>query len=152
MDEICSLQSSCNFDERVLSIFLRKKFVPRGQSTVKNKERGWGGAVKITSPCPSPPPTSTVHSNSKSNMAGQINNYELIKLACCYKMPALQAMRFVETEWLGCWTCSLVILGSGSLLCYSMNFFSVFSILCALNSLAAFCTNPIDLLSASCSF
>ena len=24
MDEICSLQSSCNFDERVLSIFLTK--------------------------------------------------------------------------------------------------------------------------------
>ena len=65
-------------------------------------------------------PTSTVHSNSKSNMAGQINNYELIKLACCYKTPALQAMRFVETEWLGCWTCSLVILGSGSLLCHSL--------------------------------
>ena len=53
--------------------------------------------------------------NSKSNMAGQINKYELIKLVCCYKMPVLLAMRFVEAEWLGCWTYSLVILGSGSL-------------------------------------
>ena len=72
MDEICSLQSRRNFDERVLSIFLtkimaaifdfngsgrlvrEKKNVPRGQLTVKNKERGKGGAVKITSPCTSP--------------------------------------------------------------------------------------------------
>ena len=53
-------------------------------------------------------------------MAGQINNYELIKLVCCYKMPVLLAMRFVEAEWLGYWTYSLVILGSGSLWLFTM--------------------------------
>ena len=170
MDKICSLQSSRNFDERVLSIFLtkimaaifdfngsgrlvRERNLYQGGSWQSKIRRGVGvGQWKSHLLALPPPPTSTVHSNSKSNMAGQINNYELIKLACCYKTPALQAMRFVETEWLGCWTCSLVILGSGSLLCYSMNLFSVFSTLCALNSLAAFCTNPTDLLSASCSF
>ena len=170
MDEICSLQSSRNFDERVLSIFLtkimaaifdfngsgrlvRERNLYQGDSRQSKIRRGVGvGQWKSHLLALPPPPTSTVHSNSKSNMAGQINNYELIKLACCYKTPALQAMRFVETEWLGCWTCSLVILGSGSLFCYSMNLFSVFSTLCALNSLAAFCTNPTDLLSASCSF
>ena len=29
-------------------------------------------------------------------------------------------MRFVEAELLGCWTCSLVILGSGSLWLFTM--------------------------------
>ena len=42
--------------------------------------------MKIT-PSPSP----TVHSDSKSNMAGQINDRELITLALTNKKPALQA-------------------------------------------------------------
>ena len=39
----------------------------------------------------SPPPTSTVHSDSKSNMAGRKNDRELITLARPNKVPALQA-------------------------------------------------------------
>ena len=60
-----SLQSRRNFGGRVLSIFLtnmmaanfdlngsgrlgeRRKFVPKGRSSVKNKERGRGWEVKI---------------------------------------------------------------------------------------------------------
>ena len=54
-----SLQSRRNFGERVLGISLmkimaaifdfngRKKFVPRGRSTIKYKEKGRGGEVKI---------------------------------------------------------------------------------------------------------
>ena len=62
-----------------------------GQSTVKNKERGRGGGVKITeSSHPSPTPNPTVYSNSKSNMAGQINDRELIMLARPNETPALQ--------------------------------------------------------------
>ena len=37
------------------------------------------------------PPTPTVHSNCKSNMAGRINDRELITLARTNKTPALQA-------------------------------------------------------------
>ena len=37
------------------------------------------------------PPTSTVHSDSKSNMAGRKNDRELITLARPNKVPALQA-------------------------------------------------------------
>ena len=138
MDEICSLQSSRNFDERVLSIFLtkimatifdfngsgrlvRERNLYQGDSRQSKIRRGVGvGQWKSHLLALPPPPTSTVHSNSKSNIAGQINNYELIKLACCYKTYVLLAMRFVEAELLGCWTCSLVILGSGSLWLFAM--------------------------------
>ena len=62
-----------------------------GQSTVKNKERGRGGVVKITeSSRPSPTPTPTVYSNSKSNMTGQVNDRELVMLARPNETPALQ--------------------------------------------------------------
>ena len=55
----------------------RKKFVLRGRSTVKNKKKKGGvGGVKILAP--PPPPTPTVYSDSKSNMAGRINDRELI--------------------------------------------------------------------------
>ena len=50
----------------------------------KNEERGGGEGVKIT-----PPPTFTIHYNSKSNMASQINNCKLVMLACTNKKPAL---------------------------------------------------------------
>ena len=46
----------------------RNKFVPRARSTVTNKKTGGGGGVKISFPHP---PTPTVYSNSKSNMAGR---------------------------------------------------------------------------------
>ena len=44
---------------------------------------------------PTPPPTPTVYSNSKSNMARQINDCELITLAPTNKKPTLQAMKRV---------------------------------------------------------
>ena len=102
-----SLQSRRNFGGRVLSIFLtnimaaifdlngsgrlgeRRKFVPKGRSSVKNKERGRGWEVKIFAL--RPPPTPTVHSNSKSNIAGRINDCELLTLARTSKTPVLQA-------------------------------------------------------------
>ena len=40
---------------------------------------------------PLPPPTPTVHSNNKLNMAGRINDHELIPLARNNRTPALQA-------------------------------------------------------------
>ena len=72
----------------------RKKFVLWGRSTVKNKKKkGGGGGVKILAP--PPPPTPTVYSDSKSNMAGRINDRELITLAPTNKKPTLQAMKRV---------------------------------------------------------
>ena len=102
-----SLQSRRNFGGRVLSIFLtnimaaifdlngsgrlgeRRKFVPKGRSSVKNKKRGRGWEVKIFAL--RPPPTPTVHSNSKSNIASRINDCELLTLARTSKTPVLQA-------------------------------------------------------------
>ena len=72
----------------------RKKFLLWGRSTVKNKKKkGGGGGVKILAL--SPPPTPTVYSNSKSNVAGLINDRELITLAPTNKKPTLQAMKRV---------------------------------------------------------
>ena len=74
MDEICSLQSRCNFDERALSIFLtkimaaifdfngsgrlvRERNLYQGGSPQSKIRRGVGvGQWKITSPWPSPTP------------------------------------------------------------------------------------------------
>ena len=50
-----------------------------------------GGGVSLFA-LPSPP-TPTVHSNCKSNMAGRINDRELIKLARTNKTPAQQAYK-----------------------------------------------------------
>ena len=64
------------------------------RSTVKNKKKKGGGrGVKILAP--PPPPTPTVYSNSKSNMAGRINDRELITLVPTNKKPTLQAMKRV---------------------------------------------------------
>ena len=41
-----------------------------------------------------PPPTPTVHSNSKSNMTGQINDRELKTLARTNKTPPLRTKSF----------------------------------------------------------
>ena len=72
----------------------RKKFVLRGRSTVKNKKKkGGGGGVKILAPPPPPPPP--VYSDSKSNMAGRINDRELITLVPTNKKPTLQAIKRV---------------------------------------------------------
>ena len=64
----------------------RKKFVPRSKTR-------WGGGVKILAlpQPPSPTPTLTVHYNSKSNMASQINDRKLMTLANPDEMPTLQA-------------------------------------------------------------
>ena len=65
-----------------------------GRSTVKNKKKKDGGeGVKILAT--RPPPTPTVYSNSKSNMAGRINDGDLITLAPTNKKPTLQAMKRV---------------------------------------------------------
>ena len=63
-----------------------KEMFTNGAVDGKNEERGGGEGVKIT-----PPPTLTIHYNSKSNMASQINNCKPVMLACTNKKPALQA-------------------------------------------------------------
>ena len=68
-----------------------EKFIPRGRSTVKNKERGGGRGVKRRLFSPPPPPTSTIHSDCKSKMAGRTNDHELLALARTNKTLALQA-------------------------------------------------------------
>ena len=50
---------------------------------------GWGSEDYLSF-ARSPLPTPTFHSNSKSNMAGRINDRELITLARPNKTPALQ--------------------------------------------------------------
>ena len=45
----------------------------------------------------SPAPNPTVHSNSKSNMAGRINDCELLTLARTNKTPALQASLILKS-------------------------------------------------------
>ena len=55
-----------------------------------------GGGVSLFA-LPSPP-TPTVHSNCKSNMAGRINDRELIKLARTNKTPAQQAYKIGSTS------------------------------------------------------
>ena len=49
----------------------------------------------ITSPMPPPP---AIHSNSKSNLVGQINDCELVTLTCPDKIPALQAIYTVTLQ------------------------------------------------------
>ena len=44
------------------------------------------------------PPTPTAHSNSKTNMAGRINDRELITLARTNKTPALQAKTEIDVN------------------------------------------------------
>ena len=61
-----------------------------------NLYQGGGGGVSLFA-LP-PPPTPTVHSNCKSNMAGRINDRELIKLARTNKTPALQAYKIGSTS------------------------------------------------------
>ena len=69
----------------------RKKFLLRGRSTVKNKERDGGRGVKIL--VLFPPLSPTVRSNSNSNMAGPINNRKLITLPRTNKTPT-RRLRF----------------------------------------------------------
>ena len=59
-----------------------RNFYYGGRRRSKTKKKnGGGGGVKILALLPPPPPTPTVYSNSKSNMAGRINDRELITLA-----------------------------------------------------------------------
>ena len=60
---------------------------------VKGNGGGGGGAIEKNAVfadflLPFPP---TVHSSSKSNVAGRINDRELVTLTCFNKAPALQA-------------------------------------------------------------
>ena len=101
-----SLQSRHNFGNQELGIFLKKIMAPifyfNGTrrlawtekeicTKVKNKERGGGVKILALPQPPSPTPTLTVHFNSKSNMASQINDRKLMTLANPNEMPTLQA-------------------------------------------------------------
>ena len=67
----------------------RKKSVPKEWLSVRNRESGRGGELKIIAL--SPPPTSPSTLTQKSNMAGRINDPELITLARTNKTPTLLA-------------------------------------------------------------
>ena len=76
----------------LLSIFLMKIIAAffdfytngrQGDETLKRKERGGDGAVEIFSPFPSP----TVYFNSESNVAGRINDRELVTFTLPNKTP-----------------------------------------------------------------
>ena len=85
-----SLQGRCHFGERVLSIFMVKiianfKAVEGwGEKEICTKGVGDGprewGDINYISPTPYP----TVFSKSKSNMAGRINDRELVTLTRPY--------------------------------------------------------------------
>ena len=67
-----------------------KQICIRGLSDGQKEGEGRDGVINlITSPMPPPP---AIHSNSKSNLVGQINDCELVTLTCPDKIPALQAI------------------------------------------------------------
>ena len=102
---LSSLQSRRNFGERVLSNFITKIIAAIFSSNdserlgreinlyqggdPRSKMKRAGG---VGEPFP-PPPTPTVHSNCKSNIAGRINDRELITLARTHKTPAGYCLR-----------------------------------------------------------
>ena len=108
-----TVTEASSFGERVHNIFLMKviaaifdlynggrqgermKFFSMGCATIKGKERGGGGAIEITSFCLSLPHSPTVQSYSKSNMAGRINDRELVPLTRPNKTSTLQAKKLV---------------------------------------------------------
>ena len=59
---------------------IERNFLPRGAVDSQNKEKARGGGVKSLLAL-TPPPTPTVHPHFKSNMAGGINDRELVTLA-----------------------------------------------------------------------
>ena len=66
----------------------RKKFVPREWLSVKNKERGSGGEVKIIAPFPRPlPPPSTLTPTKQGRSDKRSRDF---KIARTNKTPALQ--------------------------------------------------------------
>ena len=68
-----------------------EKFIPRGRSTVKNKERGRGrGRGVKMSPHPRPLATPSILT-ANQKLAGRRNDRELLALARTNKTPALQA-------------------------------------------------------------
>ena len=71
----------------------RNLYYGGGRRSKNKKKKGGGGGVKILAP--PLPPTPTVYSDSKSNMAGRINDRELITLVPTNKKPTLQAMKRV---------------------------------------------------------
>ena len=77
--------------ERQRKVGKRKKICTKGTFDGQKLRDGWGwGSEDFTLPTPHTP---TVHSHSKSNMTGRINDYELITLARPDKTPTLQATR-----------------------------------------------------------
>ena len=100
---MCSRQKRRNFGERVLSNFITNTmaaifyFNDSGRLGREiNLYQGGGGRSKIRSGVGvgewvffslPPPPTPTVHSNCKSNMADRINDRELLTLARTNKTP-----------------------------------------------------------------
>ena len=73
-----------------------EKFIPMGQLTSINKERGGGKGVKIFLPSPAPyPPPSTLTANQKWPVEQPIASF--LALARTNKTPALQAIILVTS-------------------------------------------------------
>ena len=73
-----------------------KQICIKGVSDGQNEGEGRDGVINIiTFPMPPPPAT---HSNSKSNLVGQIIDCELVTLTCPDKIPALQAIYTVTLQ------------------------------------------------------
>ena len=102
---LSSLQSRRTFGEGVLSNFITKIIAAIFSSNDSerlgreiNLYQGGGPrskikrAVGVGKPFP-PPPTPTVHSNCKSNIAGRINDRDLITLARTHKTPTGHCLR-----------------------------------------------------------
>ena len=83
-----------------------EKFIPRGWSTVKNKERGGGRGVKITyviSPLPRPlPPPSTLTANQKWPVEQTIASF--LALALQATVRGRINNQILGVKWLTCWT------------------------------------------------
>ena len=111
-----SLQSRRELSERVLGVFLVKfiaaifdfygirglgreeNFLPRavGDSQKEEERRKWGNKNNFT---PFPVPSPTVHSNSKSNMAGRINDRKFVVLTRPSGKLSVQAKWFLQVEY-----------------------------------------------------
>ena len=74
-----------------------KQICIKGLSDSQNEGEGRDGVINIiTFPMPPPP---AIHSNSKSNLVGQINDCELVTLTRPDKIPVLQAIYTVTLQY-----------------------------------------------------
>ena len=70
--------------------WVEKETCTKGVSDGQKEGEGRDGVINIiASPMPPPP---AIHSNSKSNLVGRINDCELVTLTFPDKIPALQAI------------------------------------------------------------